>query len=385
MSLENKLQSSKIVIITHTFATGPGQELEAYLKDKVKRLIFIGHPLPFCQDLRPVFKDYTYKGMLTKEKKGSGRRLPEVLLYFKDAFYTFWWLLLVSKNDLIIGIDNLNAFCGWILKKMGKTKIVVFYTIDYIPHRFRNFFLNKIYHFLDSFCVRHCDLVWNLSQVMVVEREKKGIEEKYSKKQITVPIGTNLNVKRLPFEKINRYEIAFMGHLREGQGVELLISSLPEVFNKIPKAKLVLIGTGPLEENLKDQVAKLGIEDRVEFTGLIENQIEMQNRLAYCSIGIAPYNDDKNNYTRYTDPGKPKAYLASGLPVIITDIVQVAREISQAKCGIAIGFNQRELVEAVVNLLMDEEKLKLYRKNAIEFAQKFDWKIIFERALREVI
>jgi hypothetical protein len=58
MSLENKLKKSKISIVTHTFATGPGQELEAYLKGKVKRLILIGHPLSFCQDLSSFFKEY---------------------------------------------------------------------------------------------------------------------------------------------------------------------------------------------------------------------------------------------------------------------------------------------------------------------------------------
>ena len=65
MNLENKLRTSRIAVITHTFATGPGQELETYLKDKVKELIFIGHPLPFCQDLRSVFKKY-YQGRLFK-------------------------------------------------------------------------------------------------------------------------------------------------------------------------------------------------------------------------------------------------------------------------------------------------------------------------------
>lgn len=385
MNLENKLRKSKVSIITHTFATGPGQELETYLKDKTKRLIFIGHPLPFCKDLRSVFREYNCKNKLVKEKKGVGFHLPSIFLYFKDVFYTFWWLITVSKSDLVVGIDGLNAFCGLILKKLGKTKKVIFYTIDYVPQRFENFFLNKLYHFLDSFCVRHCDLVWNLSPVMIEEREKKGVEKKYRQKQITVPIGTDLNVKRLSFEKINRYEIAFMGHLREGQGVEMLIESLPEVLKEIPKAKLILIGTGPLEQKLRTMVSKLGIKEKVEFTGFIESHNEMQNRLAKCAIAVAPYVDDEKGYTRYTDPGKPKAYLAAGLPVIITNIVQVAKEIDKAQCGKAIGFSKKELVRAIIDLLKDEGKLKLYRKNTIEFAKKFEWEKIFYDILKRSI
>lgn len=384
MNLESKLRNSKVVIITHTFATGPGQELEIFLRGKVKRLIFVGHPLPFCKDLRSVFKEYDYNS-LTKELKSGNYRLPGVFLYFKDAFFNFWWLLFVSKNDLIVAADNLNAFCGWVLKKLGKTKKIIFYTIDYVPQRFENPLLNKIYHSLDSFCVRNCDFVWNLSSVMALEREKKGVEKKYRSKQLTVPIGTDLDVERLPFEKINRFEIAFMGHLREGQGVEFLIDSMPEIIKKIPEAKLVLIGTGPLEGKFKAQVSQLGLKDKVEFTGFIESHHEVQNRMAKCAIAVAPYVDDDTSYTRYTDPGKPKAYLASGLPVVITDIIQVAKEIEKAECGVAVRFDQGEFIHAVVNLLDNEKKLKRYRENAIKFAQNFKWEKIFKKALEEVI
>jgi hypothetical protein len=159
---------------------------------------------------------------LVKEKRGIGWRLPEIFLCLKDVFYTFWWFIFASGGDLIVGVDNLNAFCGWVLKKLGKAEKVVFYTIDYVPYRFENLILNKIYHFLDRFCVRHCDLTWNLSPVMVTEREKRGVEKKYRRKQVTVPIGINLEVERFTFGKINRYETAFMGHLREGQGLEFM-------------------------------------------------------------------------------------------------------------------------------------------------------------------
>lgn len=382
---QEKLGNIKICIITHTFATGPGQELETYLRGKVKELIFIGHPLPFCKDLKSVFKKYNRQGDLISEKNGFDCRLPDFFLYLENVFYTFYWLLFTPKADLTVSINGLNAFCGIILKKLGKTKKVVFYTIDFVPHRFPNCILNKIYHLIDNYSVRHCDLVWNLSPVMVLEREKKGVEKIYREKQITVPIGTDLNVERLPFEKINRYEIAFMGHLREGQGVEFLIDLLPEIIKKIPQVKLVLIGTGPLEEKLKSQVKKAGIESRVEFTGFIKDNREMQNRLAKCAIAVAPYVDDAKNFTRYTDPGKPKAYLASGLPVIITDIVQVAKEIQKTKCGYAVNFEKDEFVKSIVMLLENKEKLKLYRENAVEFAKKYEWNKVFKKALTEIV
>ena len=73
-----------------------------------------------------------------------------------------------------------------------------------------------------------------------------------------VPIGVNFDrIKRLPLNKINRNWMVYMGHLRKRQGLELIVESLPDIVKDIPDAKLVVIGTGDLENNLKKRVARV--------------------------------------------------------------------------------------------------------------------------------
>ena len=379
-----RLKEMSTVVVSHIFTTGPAQELESYLvRKKIKELRFIGHPFIFAADIRSFYRIYE-RGHKKKSHKAYPWKLPGVLGYVKDVLYTFLWLIFrKEKYDLYIGVDNLNAFAGLLLRGLGRTRRVFFYTIDYIPKRFENRFLNRLYHWIDSFCVKHCDYIWNLSPVMIAEREKKGVSEKYRGKQITVPIGTDLNVKRIPFKGIDRYAIAFIGHLREGQGVDLLIGLLPEVIKKIPEARLLIIGTGPLENRLKEETKELGLSDHVVFAGYIEDHGEAQNLLSRCAVGIAPYEDNESTYTRYTDPGKPKVYLAAGLPVIITKVSQVAYDIDRRKAGIAINYDRNDAVKAVVNILSDEKKLIEYKRNALEFADEFEWPAIFENAFRK--
>ena len=132
MSILEKLKNSKIIIVTHVFATGPAQELEEYLKNRVKELLFIGHPFSYASDIRSFYKRYE-KGTLTKEKKALSWKLPGLLMWFKDIVYTiFWTLCSKGKFDLYVGADNLNAFTGLFLRKIGKVKKVIFYTIDYL-------------------------------------------------------------------------------------------------------------------------------------------------------------------------------------------------------------------------------------------------------------
>lgn len=384
MNLKDELVRSRIAIVGHVYATGPGHELEKYLKERVNNLIFIGHPFPHCLDRSSFYRWYK-KGKLTREKKAPSFLLPGVLSYLKDIVYTIFWISFSTRYDLYFGINNLNALCGLILKRFRRVKKVIFYTIDYIPKRFKNRLLNRIYHFIDSYCVKKSDYVWNLSSVMVTEREKKGIPKMYREKQITVPIGTDLNVKKVPPDANKKCRITFMGHLREGQGVELLIESLPELIEEIPEIKLILIGGGSLETGLRERVKELDLVDYVEFTGFIKDHSEVQDRLSECSIGIAPYVDDEETYTRYTDPGKPKAYLAAGLPVVITKVPQIAYEIERRKAGIAINYERKELIEAIIKILKSDNLYREYNNNASTLAKKFDWNRIFEETLIQTL
>ena len=384
MKLKEKLKNTAVVIVSHTHVTGPSQFLEQFLKEKVKNLVFIGHPFFYSQDIRSFFRQHK-KGKLIREKYAYPLKLPGVLYYLKDVFYTFYWLIFLPPTDLFVGVDNLNACCGLLLKKLGKTKKVVFYTIDYIPQRSPNRFLNSTYHLLDRLAVKYSDVVWNLSPIMVSEREKRGIEKKFRRKQLTVPIGASLVIKPKPFNKINRFEIAYLGNVVKRQGVQLVISALPEIVKKVPQVKLVVIGSGSYLPKLKQIARDLKVLDRVEFTGYVKDHREIEKRLSRSAIAVAPYVDSEDNFVRYTDPGKVKNYLAAGLPVVITKVPRIAWELEKRQCGVAIDYDKKELAEAVIKILSDEDLLKIYRQNAYQLAKEYDWNLIFSQALEKTL
>lgn len=179
--------------------------------------------------------------------------------------------------------------------------------------------------------------------------------------------------------------IVYMGHLRENQGVDFLIKAFPEVLKANSKARLLIVGTGHLESQLKKLALELGVDQYIEFTGMIESHSELEQLLATCAIGVAPYAPNPDSLTLFTDPGKPKVYMAMGLPVVITRVPQIAYDIERGKAGIAINYNQKELVDAITLLLSDDYLYKEYRENAIRFASQYSWERIFEDALGKVL
>ena len=176
-----------------------------------------------------------------------------------------------------------------------------------------------------------------------------------------------------------------MGHLRSGQGVDMLIDAMKDVVKKVPRAHLLIVGGGPLEARYKKQVGNLKLKQKVKFTGFIKEFVDVQKFLIDAAVAVAPYVDDSKTYTRYTDPGKPKDYLASGIPVVITKVPQVAFEIEKNQCGIAINYKKEELVDALIKLLKDDKLLILFRKNALRMAKKYEWEKIFDKAFSETL
>jgi glycosyltransferase involved in cell wall biosynthesis len=379
MNIEKELKRLNAVIVTHVFVTGPPQELAEYLKDKVAFLMFIGHPFYYNAHLGSFYFKYSSAELFIK-KKAKALNLPETTLYIKDFIYTFMWVISSKRKfDLYIGADPLNALSGILLKKLKLTNKVIYYTIDYVPQRFNNKLLNFIYHRLDNYCVKNSDRIWNLSQRMTEERIKARI---LSDKQEIVPVGAHFDrIERQPLEKINRRCLVYLGTLRQGQGLELIINSFPKILEQVSDTKLIIIGTGPLEAHLKEVSEKLGIQHSVEFKGLIKSHEDIENVLTTCAIGLAPYEPDPNNFTKYADPSKPKQYMACGLPVIITRVPSIASEIEVKNAGLVVKYDRSEFINAATKLLRDDQFYKICRNNAIKFASEFEWNTIFSKAL----
>ena len=383
--MEHNLKKLNFTIVTHVYTTGPSFKLEDYLKDKVNSLVFIGHPFSFSEDTRSFLRVYN-KGKLMIDKKFPKWKGSEFIFYLKDLLLTFYWYLKYStKNDYFIGVNNFNVFAGLLLRLFTDVGRIVFYTIDYVPQRFKNPVLNSIYHWLDRFAILKSHRVWNLSSIMVEEREKRGVDTHHRKKQIVVQIGADISPKLAPINKVKRHRIVFLGHLLRKQGVELLVSAMKDVVRKVPLAHLLIIGGGELEEKLKRDVLRLELEKHVKFTGFVKEFYDVQRLLKDSAIAVAPYVDDSSTYTRYTDPGKPKDYMASGLPVVITKVPQVAWEIQKNKCGFAIDYKKEQLVEALVKLLKNDSLWSSFRRNAFKMAKKYEWKKIFDRAFSQTI
>jgi glycosyltransferase involved in cell wall biosynthesis len=369
----------RVAVITHFYSPGPAHELVDYLVPRVDEVVFFGQPLPAKASAPSFYRSYR-NGKLVTERTGGVFYIPDLVRYMKDFLAVVWFFAREPRFDLIIALDPLNTAAIRVGRIFNWFPASVYYTIDYVPNRFGNALLNRFYHWLDRTDVAASTWTWNLSPRMATARAKRWSSHNLDAKQLTVPMGTH-ELTTTDVRRTN-HGVVFMGHLRVGQGVERLLEATAIAVKKIPDLQLAIVGDGELLEPLKVKAQTLKLDEHVTFTGFVADNQSMRRYLLEANLAVALYEDSPDTYTRYSDPGKPKEYLAAGLPVLISDVPAIAREIDAAGAGLVVDDSAAALATAMVALLKDPKKLAVVRAAALRLAATFRWDRMYDQAFR---
>ena len=108
--------------------------------------------------------------------------------------------------------------------------------------------------------------------------------------------------------------ITFVGSFALYQGVELMFASIPEVINKCPNARFVIIGGSEKEiEAQQIKFAESGVGHRVSFLGKIAPDL-LPNYLRASDILLSPRASGVNSPLKILD------YMKAGRSIVATDI-----------------------------------------------------------------
>ncbi len=253
---------------------------------------------------------------------------------------------------------------------------------------FGNSIINYLYHKVEKYAAIYADEVWSLSpNIARMRNQRHGICKIKVDKILPMGVWCNETKDNLKL-KNNKNQMVYMGRLRRESGLELVIQALPHIRQKIPDISLTIIGEGEDIDRIKQIVSELLLDDFVTFKGYIENYQELQKIIASSRLGLALYVEHNNeeNIVSNTDSGKIKEYLGNGIPVLISNVVSDSQILAEKGCAIiASDMSPKSLSNIVVKYFSGEDSFIKYRKNSIEYMKNFDWNIIFENAVKDLM
>lgn len=196
-----------------------------------------------------------------------------------------------------------------------------------------------------------------------------------------VPNGINLEDYKMPIiggkfrEKYKETQgkkiILFFSRLNFKKGLDLLI----EAYSEIAKARedVHLVITGPDNEGygttVKKWISKKDIVNRVTFTGMLTGEEKLQV-LSEADMFVLP------SYSENFGISVIEAMLC-GLPVIISNKVNIYRELLENNAGEVVNCDAKELAQIIFKLLDNPEYSKQLSENGKKLVGNyFQWSMV---------
>lgn len=379
------LQDMRILIVGPSALFLAPFKLFEFLHDrgKVESVTFIGHPLIEQADRRSLFFSYSRPGQV--KKVVIRRRTTGLLSFLADIPLTLHLLLQQRRRyDLYIATMPHLALLGTFLRAVGLVRTTVLWTFDYFPRRFSNPALNWLYLKLDETNAVQADYLWDVTPAMVEARRRRGVKLRQDRVlTVSHPIWPE-EIAWAALEAVEPDTLIYTGLLHPEDGFELILEALPLVVERRPQATVTVTSYQPFPEELKERIRARGLQGSLNIVGFIEDEREFARLLQRHRVGLAPYRPGARSWKNFADATRAKIYMSKGLPVIITDVPPLAREIDREGAGLVIRYDKTELAEAIIRLLADEPFYRQCRENAIRLISKYQVDNIFRSAFQEM-
>lgn len=149
--------------------------------------------------------------------------------------------------------------------------------------------------------------------------------------------------------------VLFVGRVAKEKSIDIVIKAMPKLLEKVPAARLVIVGDGPERLALEELAANLGVRDEVIFTGMQPwNTIGRMYQLGDVFVSASVTETQGLTFAEA---------MAAGLPVVAMEDESIAGFVRNAYNG-HLFHHVDELAEQLTRVLTDETYRKQLSQNA---------------------
>ena len=200
------------------------------------------------------------------------------------------------------------------------------------------------------------------------------------KKIIIIPNG----VDKIFFEKVKNNEfkkqlnttnriVLFFGRLNQTKGPDKFVLAAKEILKE--RKDIIFLIVGP-DEGMLDKVKELSNNDQsIIIYGPIHGKVNIAQMYQSADVYIMPSYREGLPLTLFEA-------MASGLPIVATQVNGIPYEMSEPENGLFTKYDDIEDIKKKILIILDSNILaERMSTNNIEKAKKYDWDLIAERTM----
>lgn len=308
---------------------------------------------------------------------GPIRNLPKVLMFWAKAIKSLW------KADAdIIHCFNVDTIIPGLLVGILKRKKLVLdlcepnYYVGYWKPVFKP--IQKLVSLLERFSSRRFDQVFVHNLYQFKKFAKYGVKN-------LAQVGSYPNLA-LVVDKVRAARdsesvvIGRIGSIYHDNGIEELIEAFHLISKKYPQCKLLLAGrVFPHYQGIFEELIQ-PIKDRLILIGQF-SPLDMPKLYGKIDISIMLYR--RTEFFRNVTPTKFFDSIASGIPLVMSDIGGLKRIIEKHNCGVIVDETDPEdICEGAGKLIRDPGLRKTLAENGLRLArERFNWEVEAQKLL----
>ncbi len=333
---------------------------EVHLLEILKRIARKGHQITLLCS--------SFPGAKKQEESDGIRIIRRGSRYNFNLVAPFAFKALLKEQEWDIVIEDINKIPFYTPLYHRLPLLVV------IPHLFADTVFKEINFVLGLYIYlseKPIPNVYNGFKFMVISEStkedlvKRGIPEN---DVFVITCGIDQALYRIDpqVEKYPAPTVIYLGRLKKYKSIDHLLTGFSLLLDKIPEAKLVIVGDGDYKGNLMDVAKKLNLENRVEFTGYVDKN-EKIKRLRKSWVAVYPSLKEGWGLTNIEAN-------ACGTPVVASNVPGLRDSVIEGETGLLFEYgNVQELSDCMSKILSDTK----YRENLIQgglsWAKSFSW------------
>jgi phosphatidylinositol alpha-mannosyltransferase len=171
--------------------------------------------------------------------------------------------------------------------------------------------------------------------------------------------------------------VLFVGRLEKRKGLRFLLRAWPQVRERCPEARLIVVGGGRPLEGYRRFAAKQGwSDDDVHFAGYVSGG-DLPRYYQAATVFCAPSTGQESFGIVLLEA------MAAAAPIVASDIPGYRDVLVQGDDGLMVPPKDREaLAAAIGGLLLNPGQRQRLARLALRKAREYDWPSVAQQVLR---